>query len=72
MRKSQSTKSDYIQLELFEYKPSIDELRTEVIDIRDRAEKVRKSLYARQNAIEHKNELLEKELEFLKAHICRS
>lgn len=71
MIKSQSLKSDWEQLELLEYKPSVEELRQEVKTIYERNEKVRKSLYARQSAIEFKNQLIEKELEFLKAAICR-
>lgn len=72
MRKQENLKSDWEQLELLEYKPSVDELRQEVKTIYERNEKVRKSLYARQSAIEFKNQLLEKELEFLKAAICRA
>lgn len=72
MSKNQNQKSSYDQLELFAFKPNIEELRCEVIDIRERAEKARRSLFARQNAIEHKNQLLERELEFLKAHICKA
>ena len=64
-------KSSETQLEFLEYKPSISDLEQHVRMLKESNDRIRKSIYARQNAIEHKNKCLEAELEFLKAHICR-
>lgn len=72
MKNNKKPEGRWIQLELIEYKPSIEELRQEIKDIQESYEKVRKRLFARQNYIEHKNLLLEKELEFLKVSICKT
>lgn len=68
---NQERQKKEIQLELFTYKPSLTELQRYIELIKEQNERIRKSLYARQNAIEHKNKCLEAELEFLKSHICR-
>ena len=79
------SESREVQLELFEYKPSLSDLQECVRLLKESNERVRRNLFARQsasdiqnkylearqNSIEHKNKCLEAELEFLKAHICK-
>ncbi|MEK6880829.1 MAG: hypothetical protein AABY22_14515 [Nanoarchaeota archaeon] len=60
-----------VQLQLLEYKPSVDELRQEVKDLTEKYTKLIRSFYAKYTVIEHKNEILQKELEFLKSNICK-
>ena len=71
MKRMIKEESKEIQLELFEYKPSLNDLQEQVRLLRESNERIRKGLYARQNAIEHHSKCLEAELEFLKAHICK-
>ena len=68
---TQKKESKELQLELFEYKPSISEISEMVRTLKESNDRIRKSIYARQNAIEHENKCLKSELEFLKSHICR-
>lgn len=71
---SQKGKNNPAQLSFLDalgYKPSVDELREQINFLNEKSERLRKGLYARQTAIEYKNECLHKELEFLKSHICK-
>ena len=60
-----------VQLQLLEYKPSVDELRQEVKELIIKYNKVIRSFHAKHSAMEHKNQVLEQELELLKSNICK-
>lgn len=71
---TQNERNNPLQLDFLDmmgYKPSLEDLREQIKILNQRNDRMRKSLYARQTAIEYKNECLEKDLEFLKANICK-